>query len=180
SVFLVSGLRFYGGISYGGTFSRSDVYIVIDAPERGYTDSYVEALFHQEFSSVLLYRHRTRFPLESWRRVNGKGFKYLGTCALEGNRGKDGGAQAIERGVANPGNSRQISDLTRGILTEYSKSTVENDFNHYAGKLFMNDPWFWQMVVKHGGVKSKMELAVLFYSRLDRRMNREWFNKVSR
>ena len=62
------------GLQGGGTYSVYNVYVANRGREGGNTDEfvdeYVEAMFHHEFSSVLLRKNWTRFPYTKWLRIN--------------------------------------------------------------------------------------------------------------
>ncbi len=160
-VYIVSELTYYG-ISAGGTNSRDKVYIVNAGKNQGYSDEQIEKLFHAEFSSILMRNYHRRFPYRSWKENNPPTFLYGGS-----------GVEAIREKK-----SSQVQEelyLSKGFLSEYATSTLENDFNAIAQHLFMGEKKFWNHVEKHPKLLSKIKLGVSFYQSIHSDFTEEFF-----
>jgi hypothetical protein len=162
-VFVFKSLEFFGQ-GYGGTNSNDVVYVANSGKDDGYSDEYVESVFHAEFSSILLRKYPTYFQEQKWRACNGDDVVY-------GNSGVD----ALRTGKTGQDFLSELNE--QGILDEYSLSDIENDFNCYAKNLFNPKPGFWEIVDTYPRVKSKVLLIVAFYSKLDPAIDERWFRK---
>ncbi|MCP3906202.1 MAG: hypothetical protein GY715_21465 [Planctomycetes bacterium] len=140
------------GVEYGGTLTGDRVYLVHRAGVRLVG---IERGFHHEFSSVLRWCHRNRFPTHSWKAVNDQGFRYLGS-----------GREALTQGRAS--GRWEARRHENGFLHEYAQASVEEDFNAIAAELFLGRPRFWRAVDASPRLHRKMVLAASFYNALDR------------
>ena len=177
-IYMLGEMKVYRNLQFGGTASQKAVYVVVRDKSRGYTDKFIESVFHQEYSTLLMNRHLKHLDLKAWKAVNPKEFQYLGTNSWDRVRGKDGGARAI----SNSGGAKLLStDATRleqGFLVRYSTSSLENDVNAYAAALFANNPSFWSNVNKHVNVRKKADLTIDFYHQVDPIFTKEYFQKL--
>lgn len=157
-VYVLGGLR-YSGVSTAGTRSKSAVYVV---RKSSYSAAQVEGIFHAEFSSILLKNFPSYLDQSSWQQLNPPGFMY-----------RNSGVQAIKDKKA----SLKYNDalLEEGFLNEYSKASIEEDFNSYAGRLFEGHGQMWGAMKKFPKVKAKADLTIAFYSKLDARFTHEFF-----
>jgi len=190
-IYLVGGLRFYRRHEFAGTANRRDIYLAVPPPEEGYTTRWLIATFHREYSTLLLNRYRGRVDFESWRAASGEDFAYLGSSSWnssdesdederdERQGGGGGGVRAIEREAISLSPSADESDLKRGFLTQYSKSSIENDFNEYAAWLFLGRPRLWQWAEQYPAVKQKIELTIAFYNELSPSLDRGYFRSLA-
>lgn len=160
-VYVMKSIEFYG-LQYGGTNSLDRVYLTAKPAEEGYTDSYIVGSFHHEFSSILLRKYSSDFDEKAWIDSNAPGFKY-------GN----GGTAALKTGEASTKYDEGLAET--GLLTQYSKASVEEDFNMMVEGLFSGDPEFWRLVDKYPRVAKKMRFAVSFYNKLDPVFNEKFF-----
>ena len=165
AVYVLHRLKFFG-ISAGGTNSKSRIYLANRGVSAGFTDTWVEGVFHAEFSSILLRNFSRHLDTDAWKAINRSGFEY-GTS----------GVQAIRNGMAVKRFDAQLHDT--GFLFEYAQSSLENDFNSIAEQLFTGDPRFWAVVRKHGGIRRKTELVVRFYQQLDPLFSRAYFESMT-
>ena len=154
SIHLVGGLTFRG-VQAGGTNSRRRIYVVV--PSGHAAQIYFERVVHAEISSILLRRHRDRFDQAAWREGTIPGFRYGAS-----------GAAAVRHGVAATWPTTWA--LKQGFLYEYGMSSVENDFNSYAGFAFTHP----ERLLRYGaewpaGVGLKRALTLDFYRSLDPR-----------
>jgi len=177
-IYILGEMLVYRSLRFAGTASHECVYIVVRDRSLGYTDDFVESVFHQEYSTLLLNRHLMYFDQKSWKAVNPEGFAYLGPNSWDRVRGKDGGARAMTKAKGSVLLSSDPARVRQGFLSRYAMSSIENDFNAYAAALFRNDTGFWKHVEKHAAVKKKAELAIEFYHKIDPTFTREYFRKL--
>lgn len=178
-VYLLGGLQFFRDQSFGGTASARAVYLVAGDPADGYTDTFIERTFHRELSTLLLNRYRDKLDTNAWRAVNPPDFSYRGGNSWDRTRGKDGGARAIDAGETSLALGQPPENLNDGFLTEYSRSSLENDFNEYAALLFAGDREFWRAVDRHPAVARKCDLAIAFYQSLSPELTRDYFRHLA-
>ena len=157
-VFAVGRLEYYGVVT-GGTNSRDAVYVVIHPrfPTVG-----IERVFHAEFSSILRRNHPKFLDEEAWQKINPPGFHYLGN-----------GVQAIREGKAGQGASDALH--RDGFIVQYAQSSLENDFNGIADRLFTGDTAFWNACEQHPKLMAKADLAIAFYTKLHPSFTKAWF-----
>ena len=179
-IYILGELKVYRSLQFSGTASRRAVYLVVRDKSQGYTDEFVESVFHQEYSTLLMNRYLKHLDLTAWRAVNPEGFAYLGSNSWDGVRGKDGGAKAITQTGGTKLLSTDAARLEQGFLVRYSTSSLENDVNGYAAALFANNPSFWANVDKHPTVRKKTALAIEFYHRIDPVFTKEYFQRLPR
>lgn len=161
AVFVLSELR-YRGVVTSGTNSRTCVYLKMGPDTTRYSDDYIEGTFHAEFSSILIRNHADLLNKEAWSAANPPGFTYLGD-----------GVEAVKQGKA--GRKYDESLLEQGFLTEYGASTLENDFNGMAVRLFTGDAQVWMLADQYPGIKTKLDLALDFYRKLDSTFTEAFF-----
>jgi hypothetical protein len=152
----------YFGVATGGTNSRRDIYLANDGVRLGYTDQALENAFHAEFSSILLRNFPNYLDTAAWSKANPPGFSYLGT-----------GVEAIKDAKA--GLVTTEASLADGFVYEYAKSSLENDFNALAKRLFNGDARFWGAAGQYSGLSNKTDLATAFYQRLHPALTGEYF-----
>jgi hypothetical protein len=163
-IYVLDGIHFYG-VRYGGTNSLDRVYITNRGLDKGYSDRFIERLFHAELSSILLRNLSYYLNKTTWTACNAENFTYGGT-------GKD----AIKNGKAGEDFDPALNE--QGCLTQYATSNFENDVNAFAKNLFRAEPEFWNIVEKYPRVKCKLELIIGFYSQIDPTFTLEYFKKL--
>lgn len=164
-LYLLSELR-YRGVVTSGTNSRTAVYVKIGSQEKGFTAMHNEGVFHAEFSSILI-RNRSQFlNQEAWKAANPPSFTYLGD-----------GVDAVKQGKART----KLDDTLNasGFLSQYSQSTLENDFNGYAARLWTGDETLWQLAEQHPPIQRKLTLVLNFYQQLHPKLNAAFFHLLS-
>ena len=157
-VYVLSRLR-YHGVFAGGTNSRSGVYLVKNGR---FTPALFVNNFHAEFSSILLRNHPGHLDNAAWQKNNPEGFVYLGS-----------GVQAVREKKASIHPSDALHE--QGFFSEYSKASIEEDFNSHAARLFTGDKELWSAIERFPRIKAKTELAMLFYQKLDASFTRDFF-----
>jgi hypothetical protein len=153
---------FYSGISAGGTNSRDTVYGIV---KKQTPDSKLEEIIHAEFSSILLRNFPTYLDETVWQESNSPDFRYRGN-----------GVQAIRNQQA----SEQPNDalLEQGFLNEYAKASIEEDFNSFAGRLFVGEARLWKAIENYPRVKAKADMVIGFYQKIDPLLTKEFFNSL--
>ena len=164
-VYVLDELNFYG-VSYGGTNSDDAVYIVNQGYDMGYTDVFLEQTFHHEFSSILFRNYPQYFNNREWTK-NNKGFTY-----------GSGGVNAIIDGSASTELSYQYAKM--GVLCQYAKSDIEEDFNTFAEQLFLSSDSFWDMVNSFPALNNKLKIIVRFYYKINSKFTEEYFREISK
>ncbi|MBX3096826.1 MAG: hypothetical protein KF812_08190 [Fimbriimonadaceae bacterium] len=139
-----------GGKAYGGTYDGNTVFIACD----GADDRFVRRAVHHEYSSILLKKYGSNFYKSRWIAANPSEFLY-----------GSGGFRALEsQGVQTEINS---SSAAQGFVSEYSKASLEEDFNLVAENLFEGGREFWRIVDQSPKLAVKVQIAVAFYEALD-------------
>lgn len=165
-VYLLSDLR-YSGVSAAGTNSRDAVYMKIGDEKRGFTAAQIEGVFHTEFSSILLRNLKTQFDATAWEALNPPDFKYS----------VGDGVGAIKKGKA----STRIDEslMSQGFRTQYSQSSLENDFNGFAAALFTGESALWRSAKTYPAIQGKLKLTIDFYSIIDPAFTEEYFRRLT-
>jgi hypothetical protein len=164
NIYVLSDLIFFDQ-SFGGTNSRNAVYLSNKGIAKGYTDQYLEQLFHAEFSSILLRNYKDLFDEAEWIQGNPASFSY----------GK-GGVEALKTKQAS---ERFDEELNRsGFINSYATSSLENDFNAFAKNLFAPSKGFKSLVETHPKLHRKRMLIIGFYTRLNYTWTEDYFNKI--
>ncbi len=158
AVYLVSRLEMYGAQA-GGTVDKSAQRVYIAGAS---SSCWMERTFHHEFSSILRFRHPWNIP--QWISENPKDFTY----------GNDVTA-AIERRVSDYLDPQLAED---GFLTEYSLTSLENDFNTYAQYHFLPEHLFWEFVDTYSHVHQKSALLIDFYHTLHPQYTNAFFRDL--
>lgn len=164
AVYVLSELR-YRGVVTSGTNSSTCVFLKMGPDTSRYTDLYIEGTFHAEFSSILIRNHADLLDKEAWQQANPPDFSYLGD-----------GVEAVKQGKAR--RSYEESLLERGFLTEYGSSTLENDFNGMALRLFTGEAQVWKLADQYPRIKTKLDLALAFYRKLDPSFTEAFFKSL--
>lgn len=162
-IYITGYLNFYG-VRYGGTNSNECLYLSNGGVQNGYTDFYLEQLFHHEFSSILLRNYNKFFDSKEWLNYTKHEFK-------EGITGVD----AIKNGTNKLDFDEELCQ--KGILYQYALSNIENDFNSYAENLFCPKKEFWMAVEQYPNVKQKLYLIIDFYSQVHSQFTMDYFLK---
>ncbi|CCK82191.1 uncharacterized protein TOL2_C40360 [Desulfobacula toluolica Tol2] len=160
-VYIVHKLSYFG-VSTSGTNSHNRIYIANSGLSKGYTNDFVEKLFHAEFSSILLRNHKSFFTDSSWKRINPVNFRY----------GKSG-VDFVKKGKASERFKNEF--LNAGFLNQYATSTLENDFNSVVKRLFMNEKKLWEIARYNKAIGQKILLTLEFYHKLNPIFTRKYF-----
>ncbi|MFT5778390.1 MAG: hypothetical protein ACI837_001346 [Crocinitomicaceae bacterium] len=163
-IYILKKITFYDQ-SFGGTNSKSNVYLSNEGIKEGYSDFYLEQLFHAEFSSILLRNNEKYFDELEWSKNNVAKFKY-----------GDGGVTALKENK----NSEEFDTKWNviGFINEYATSSLENDFNSFAKNLFLPKIGFDSLLENYSELSSKRKLMIQFYSKLDEFFTEDFFNQI--
>ncbi len=142
-------------------------FISDDESNPSFTDSYIEGVFHHEFSSVLKRSFPAFLNSDTWEAVNEPTFTY-------GN----GGVYAIRTGEASLALNPEL--YPSGFLTQYSQASVEEDINVFAQNLFSGEKSFWEIVERNPKIRRKAQLLIAFYQKIDPRFTESYFRRISR
>ena len=165
-VYVLESLRFFG-TPYGGTYANKKVFLTNKGAQRGYSDHYIEKVFHAEFSSVLLQSHADYFDKNAWRAANVDTFSY----------GPGSGVLALKNGTSSEMFRTNFHEM--GLLNQYAMSSLENDFNAFAKNIFLPTQRFWYSIEQHPRLQQKLDLVVAFYHRLDPHFTLEYFQGLT-
>jgi hypothetical protein len=163
-IYVLDDIKFYG-LRYGGTNSLNAVYISNKGLEKGYTDKYVEQLFHAEFSSILLRNLSYYLNETTWLACNSDSLSYGGS-----------GQEAIRNKKAGEDFDEELNRL--GFLNQYATSNFENDVNSFAKNIFIPKTNFWNIVKKYPRLQCKLDLIILFYSQIHASFTEAYFKKL--
>jgi hypothetical protein len=152
----------YRGIVTGGTRSASAIYIVC---KPHFSDEAVERNIHAEYSSILFRKFEKDFDVQRWEMENPSGFHYLGS-----------GSAAVKAGLASVGLDESLHPS--GFLTQYSKASLEEDFNAHAARLFTGDSTYWRAIANSPKLKAKSMLVIGFYTKVHREFTEENFRRL--
>jgi len=149
SIYVFKYMEFYNQ-SFGGTNSTDIVYLTNKGNTHGYSDTYLEQLFHAEFSSILLRNFAGTDYEEKWSSYNVKDFIY-----------GSGGVKELKTGKA----GLDYSDVyfNTGFLYEYGMSGMENDFNSISKNLFLPHHKFWSEALDNDIIRDKVLLTLKLY-----------------
>jgi|SRR5688572_2586846 len=166
SVYWLRKMTFYG-VGYGGTNSAFSLFLTNDGERLGYTDNYLEQTFHHEFSSILFRNYPSLFDTARWKQANESRFSY--------NDPEDGvGA------IRNNASSQDLDSVicTRGMLTQYAMSSIENDVNTFAQNLFAPSEDFWGIVDRYPRIRLKMLMLISFYNKINPVFTEQYFRNM--
>jgi hypothetical protein len=152
-VYAVKSMRFYG-LPYGGTNYQNTIYLSDDTDNPGFSDEYIEQVFHHEFSSILLRVFPAYFDKTGWLSLNPPSFKY----------GK-GGAEAISQGMASMALNPEL--IEQGFLSQYSTASLEEDINVVAQNLFTGGREFWRVYELNDRIREKTRILINFYHKIN-------------
>lgn len=165
AVYFFKDMSFFN-VGFGGTNSNDAVYICNDGEGQGYTDAYLEQTFHHEFSSILFRDYPQFLDTNAWKKANIAGFDYNDPEAGVGAIRNNESSQSLDTVLC-----------TKGFLTQYAYSSLENDINTIAQNLFSPEEDFWFYADKYPRIKQKVKLLIAFYSKLDKNFTESYFRK---
>ena len=164
NIYILSSIIFYDQ-SFGGTNSSTNIYLSNKGIKKGYTDFYLEQLFHAEFSSILFRNYKHEFDKLEWNDNNPDKFNYGkgGVAALKDNEDSEEFDLLLNKS---------------GFINEYASSSLENDFNSFAKNLFAPKYGFDLLINRYDNLRNKRKLTIQFYRKLDKTFSEKYFNKI--
>jgi len=156
----------FEGLTFGATRSARRLYIATSGLSPSTTPYVVEFRFHGELSSVLAWKHSHLFDERGWREANPPGFAYLGS-----------GTAAVASGRTSL--SWNADSVTDAFLCEYSKSSIDNDFDIVVASLFLGRTDLWRVYDRLPAIRTKVDLAIEFYQKLDPRFTESYFRRLA-
>ncbi|MBL9115869.1 MAG: hypothetical protein JNJ83_12755 [Verrucomicrobiaceae bacterium] len=133
------------GVPMGGTYEKRTIFLAAGVMVN---DKGLEKTFHHEFSSLFLNSYGDEAFRKNWEKVN-EGQRYMGADAR------------IDVLAARPEhlpNATSEALNAEGFIMNYSKSTLENDFNTLAGEVMTEPKRFATLMSKHKRLRQKYEL----------------------
>ncbi len=149
TIYLLDSLTFVG-VKYGGTSIGNSLYLTGGSKLEGYSNTFYAALLHHEMSSIFYTTYN--FPESDWALINPDDFRYAESDSQI--------LQAIENGDEASNNEKVLSE---GFLSEYARSTPENDFNSYAEMIFTEPKKLKKLAGKYPKIGQKVEIVTRFY-----------------
>jgi hypothetical protein len=154
-IYVFRRLSFYG-VGYGGSFWFCGVYFWLFGLASAYSDTYIEQVFHHEFSSILLRNYPRLLDTALWKSLLPEGFCYSDPL---------NGVGAIKKGEY--GQSLTDALCNDGFADQYALSSLENDFNTFAAYLFCPTETFYLQLDNHVSMLRKFALMVAFYRQIN-------------
>lgn len=161
---LSSSLTLYG-VGYGGANLNSILYLTSSGFDNGYTEAYIEELFHHELSSIFLRKHQ--FDSAKFTSYNPNGFKYA--------QSTNEILRAISEDTESKGNTALYKN---GFLTKYSMSTLENDINMFAETIFTKPNHLRKLINEYPAINKKYLIVKQFYININPKFS-SLFNNIS-
>ncbi|MGH8544727.1 MAG: hypothetical protein ACREX3_14095 [Gammaproteobacteria bacterium] len=144
-IVLVKHLEFYGK-AFGGTYSRSAIFIGTNGGFFRYLRGSVLGTMHAEFSSILFSNYT--FPRDVWEAANQPYWRYEGS-----------GFEMLGRRDVHDRNSKLWED---GFLEKYAQTSLENDFNTFVEWLFTRTERLGVLAATYERINRKCNLAIEF------------------
>ena len=150
-------LKFYC-LRYGGTYSiyKGSIYV-----EHGYTNGFVEKAIHHEFSSIIIEKYGEDRLKRRWTKVLPPNFSY-GT----------GGVDALRN---NWDSTLDEKMWKKGLLSQYSGASFEEDFNVLAEQLWLGTDRLWQAAQQSKVIYDKLRIVISVYALFDQRCTESYF-----
>jgi hypothetical protein len=150
-IYLLSRMRIYGQ-EFGGTYSDDAIYVVNDGEAQGFSESYLEATMHAEFSSILFCKYD--FPVNQWSEVNDKDWEY---------KGYGNNFDVLKRDDLL---DRSHELLGKGFLCRYAQASPEEDFNSYLVSFIYEPRWLRSVAANHKRIDKKLRICRDFYKKI--------------
>ena len=163
AVYFLKSMDMYN-VGFGGTNSKTALYLTDDGESHGYTDSYLEQTFHHEFSSILFRNFPEKLDTAAWKVAIVPGFDYNDPYEGVGAIRKNESSQILDSALS-----------AKGFLTQYALSGIENDINTIAQNLFRPEENFWGFVKYYPRIKKKVSLLISFYHKIDPAFTEAYF-----
>ncbi len=171
-IYLVNNLK-NNDTNIGGYYigKIKTIYLNNRGVDNGYSDRFLEAMFHHEFSSFLFHQYANAQFKSKWLKANEPDFEYG-----EGKKSIDFYREKQEAGI----NTNIIREdcLQAGFLNIYSKSHLENDFNEIAEHIFVDGDRILQLANQYPNLGKKVALFIELYSSIDSQFAADYFRNL--
>jgi len=164
AVYVLSRISCYG-LEYGGTQSSRRVYISSYGLSSATTSYGIEFRFHSELSGLLGWKHGKYIDSNRWKAANPEGFKYIGP------------QEAIRSGRGSL--SWNENTVKGSFLCEYSKASLQDDFDLIAATLFMGRKDLWTLYDRLDGIRTKVDIVIEFYQKFDPMFTKDYFRSLA-
>ena len=165
-VYLLNEIEFYG-LGYGGTNDNDNLFLTNRGKANGFTDDYIERTFHHELSSIILRKYNTSFDKTTWISITKHQFA----------TGKTG-TNALANGEASTKIDEEYCKI--GVLSQYSRASVEEDFNIFTENLFINNPVLWEMAKKYPVINQKINIIIKLYQSQNKNFTLAYFQNIGK
>jgi hypothetical protein len=148
-IILAGNIGFWSGQEVGGFYF--DRGIAVNC--RGMEPAYITRDIHHELSSLV---RRAATPADSaWTAANPPGFHYLSMDAY--------------RAMMRDGTSDTTGPAlyAEGFVRNYGKTTLDNDYNTYAERMFSDGPAFASLIKAYPRMRAKAQLVIASYVQVD-------------
>ncbi len=164
-IYVLHTLKFFGQ-KFGGTNAptKDAIYLSNKGTQLGYSNHYIEQVFHAELSSILFNTYPHYFQKDEWIKFSKIKHGTSGVTALENKQT----SEKFEHRYHNT-----------GFLNQYAISSIENDFNSFAKNLFVAKRNFWTSIKSYKLLEQKKMLTIQFYQKLDKQFNEHFFKNIS-
>ncbi|XOV91447.1 MAG: hypothetical protein ACFHWX_14660 [Bacteroidota bacterium] len=142
-IYLLKKLFFYERTVAIGTYSQTDIYLIVHAQDSDYLLGELHKLFFE-----MLYRNYgpNFFPTEEWNAVNDSEFTYGGTDLL---------------------NLSTEERREKGLLGQMSIWSMESDFKVFVDWIFTRPEELQELCNKYDKIREKYNLVIQFYDQMN-------------
>ena len=165
-VYLLNEIKFYG-LAYGGTNDDNNLFLTNKGEDKGYTDDYMERTFHHELSSIILRKYSNSFDKATWINITKHQYSTGRT-----------GTDALASGETSTKIDETYCKL--GVLSQYSRASVEEDLNIFTENLFMNNPQLWEMAKKYPVINQKINIIIKLYQSQNKNFTLAYFQNIGK
>lgn len=162
SIGIANKLFFYDtpyGATYTKTLPKNSLYLSVDTENNMDIYHYVLDSFHHEFSSILMIKYP--FPEQTWRQSNPSDFVY------RYEHEKNPGLEAIKNNMSDTSTPNSENLHSKGFLSEYSMTSVQEDVNVFSGVIFIYPEWMLSLSKKNPPIKKKLKIWLQYYLSID-------------
>ncbi len=148
-IILAGNIQLWSGQEVGGLYFTRGLAVNC----HGMVDDYVTRDLHHELSSLV--REAATPPDAAWQAANPPGFHYMSYEAF--------------RAMLADGTSDDTGSplYAKGFVRAYGMTTLDNDYNTYAERMFADGPAFAKLLVANPALRPKARLVMASYLAVD-------------
>ncbi len=147
----------------GGFFHEAMIAVNFKGVEDPSTRGFDVDTVHHELSSIV--KTQTTFDISAWERANPRDFTYMDLSGLKAT-------------LADAGSVEGDATLhEEGFVSRYGQTSLENDWNTYAERVFGHGADFASLLVKEPAMRPKARILMAVYESLDPRFH-AYFERV--